>query len=103
MDVFRGVDLPALPGQFYVIWLRKRQQNLGQGKTVYAYTQAKILCASVIAKDYCYNYQYLKHKIAGANGLSFRQLNGALSPGDFKTFAQPYLIRIADELKGLHL
>lgn len=44
---------------------------------------------------------YLKAQVkAGADVLQvFDSWSGCLSPGDFKVFAQPYLIQIADELK----
>jgi uroporphyrinogen decarboxylase len=44
---------------------------------------------------------YLKNQVkAGADTLQvFDSWSGALSPADFKTFAQPYLFRIADALK----
>jgi uroporphyrinogen decarboxylase len=46
---------------------------------------------------------YLKEQVkAGADVLQvFDSWSGCLSPGDFKLFAQPYLIQIADALKGL--
>ncbi len=44
---------------------------------------------------------YLKQQVkAGADLVQvFDSWSGCLSPGDFKIFAQPYLIRIADSLK----
>ena len=46
--------------------------------------------------------EYLKAQVkAGADTLQvFDSWSGALSPADFKTFAQPYLFQIADALKG---
>jgi uroporphyrinogen decarboxylase len=46
---------------------------------------------------------YLKEQVkAGADVLQvFDSWSGCLGPGDFKLYAQPYLIQIADALKGL--
>ncbi len=69
------------------------------------------------AKQFCFTQPHLAHQllqkitdatigylkaqaIAGADVLQvFDSWSGALSPGDFKLFAQPYLIQIADALK----
>jgi uroporphyrinogen decarboxylase len=69
------------------------------------------------AKQFCFTQPGLAHQLlqkitdttidylkaqanAGADVLQvFDSWSGALSPGDFKIFAQPYLIQIADELK----
>ncbi len=47
--------------------------------------------------------KYLKEQVkAGADVLQvFDSWSGCLSPEDFKLYAQPYLIQIADALKGL--
>ena len=69
------------------------------------------------AKQFCYTDSNLAHQllqkitdttiaylkaqeIAGADALQvFDSWSGCLSPGDFKVFAQPYLVQIADALK----
>lgn len=69
------------------------------------------------AKQFCFTQPHLAHQLlqkitdatigyliaqarAGADVLQvFDSWSGALSPGDFKLFAQPYLIQIADALK----
>src|SRR5664279_4478641 len=71
------------------------------------------------AKQFCYTQTYLAHQLlqkitdttiiylkaqakAGANVLQvFDSWSGCLSPEDFKLFAQPYLIQIADALKNI--
>lgn len=69
------------------------------------------------AKQFCFTQNELAHKLlqkitdvtikylkaqvkAGANMLQvFDSWSGMLSPADFKTYAQPYLVQIADALK----
>ena len=69
------------------------------------------------AKQFCFTQNELAHKLlqkitdvtikylkaqvkAGANMLQvFDSWSGMLSPSDFKTYAQPYLVQIADALK----
>lgn len=69
------------------------------------------------AKQFCFTQNELAHKMlqkitdvtikylkaqvkAGANMLQvFDSWSGMLSPADFKTYAQPYLVQIADALK----
>ncbi|KAA9039349.1 uroporphyrinogen decarboxylase [Ginsengibacter hankyongi] len=71
------------------------------------------------AKQFCYTQPDLAHQLlqkitdvsvtylkaqanAGADALQvFDSWSGCLSPGDFKLFAQPYLIQIADALKNI--
>lgn len=71
------------------------------------------------AKQFCFTQPFLAHQLlqkitittitylkeqvkAGADVLQvFDSWSGCLSPGDFKLYAQPYLIQIADALKGL--
>ena len=71
------------------------------------------------AKQFCYTETNLAHQllqkitdttiaylqaqaIAGADVLQvFDSWSGCLSPGDFKAFAQPYLLQIADALKDV--
>jgi len=71
------------------------------------------------AKQFCFTQPELAHQLlqkitdttiiylkaqakAGADVLQvFDSWSGTLSPGDFKLFAQPYLIQIADTLKDL--
>ena len=71
------------------------------------------------AKQFCYTETNLAHQllqkitdttiaylqaqaIAGAEVLQvFDSWSGCLSPGDFKAFAQPYLLQIADALKDV--
>src|ERR1700755_3530249 len=71
------------------------------------------------AKQFCFTQPGLAHQLlqkitdttiaylkaqakAGADVLQvFDSWSGALSPGDFKIFAQPYLIQIADALKDI--
>ena len=71
------------------------------------------------AKQFCYTQTDLAHKLlqkitdttiaylkaqalAGADVLQvFDSWSGSLSPEDFKNFAQPYLIQIADALKNI--
>ena len=71
------------------------------------------------AKQFCFTRPHLAHQLlqkitdttiiylkaqakAGADVLQvFDSWSGALSPGDFKLFAQPYLIQIADALKDI--
>ena len=69
------------------------------------------------AKEFCYTQTYLAHQLlqkitdatinylkaqakAGADLLQvFDSWSGCLSPEDFETFAQPYLLKIADAVK----
>ena len=71
------------------------------------------------AKQFCFTQPGLAHQLlqkitditisylkaqakAGADVLQvFDSWSGSLSPGDFKIFAQPYLIQIADALKNI--
>jgi uroporphyrinogen decarboxylase len=71
------------------------------------------------AKQFCFIQPHLAHQLlqkitdttikylkaqakAGADVLQiFDSWSGCLSPADFKTFAQPYLIQIADALKNI--
>lgn len=66
----------------------------------FAYTQP-LLAHSLLQKITSITIQYLKLQAkAGADTVQvFDSWAGALSPADFKTFAQPYLIQIADALK----
>ena len=66
----------------------------------FAYTQPA-LAHQLLQKITTITIQYLKLQAkAGADTVQvFDSWAGALSPADFKTFAQPYLIQIADALK----
>ena len=66
----------------------------------FAYTQPA-LAHQLLQKITTITIQYLKAQAkAGADTVQvFDSWAGALSPADFKTFAQPYLIQIADALK----
>ena len=66
----------------------------------FAYTQP-LLAHQLLQKITTITISYLKLQAkAGADTVQvFDSWAGALSPADFKTFAQPYLIQIADALK----
>lgn len=66
----------------------------------FAYTQPE-LAHQLLQKITDITISYLKHQAkAGADTLQvFDSWAGALSPADFKIFAQPYLFQIADALK----
>ncbi len=66
----------------------------------FAYTQPA-LAHQLLQKITDITISYLKHQAkAGADTLQvFDSWAGALSPADFKIFAQPYLFQIADALK----
>jgi len=66
----------------------------------FAYTQPA-LAHQLLQKITTITIQYLKAQAkAGADTVQvFDSWAGSLSPADFKTFAQPYLIQIADALK----
>lgn len=66
----------------------------------FAYVQPEI-AHRLLQKITTITIQYLKAQVkAGADVLQvFDSWSGALSPADFKTFAQPYLLQIADALK----
>ena len=66
----------------------------------FAYTEP-LLAHSLLQKITDITISYLKLQVkAGADTLQvFDSWAGSLSPADFKTFAQPYLLQIADALK----
>jgi uroporphyrinogen decarboxylase len=66
----------------------------------FAYTQP-ILTHDLLQKITTITIAYLKAQVkAGADTLQvFDSWSGALSPADFKLFAQPYLLQIANALK----
>src|SRR6195952_880259 len=66
----------------------------------FAYTQPE-LAHQLLQKITTITIQYLKAQAkAGADTVQvFDSWAGSLSPADFKTFAQPYLLQIADALK----
>jgi uroporphyrinogen decarboxylase len=66
----------------------------------FAYTQP-LLTHELLQKITTITIAYLKAQVkAGADTLQvFDSWSGALSPADFKLFAQPYLLQIADALK----
>jgi uroporphyrinogen decarboxylase len=66
----------------------------------FAYTQPQ-LAHQLLQKITVITIQYLKAQArAGADTVQvFDSWAGSLSPEDFKTFAQPYLLQIADALK----
>jgi uroporphyrinogen decarboxylase len=66
----------------------------------FAYTQPE-LAHRLLQKITTITIDYLKAQVkAGADTVQvFDSWAGALSPADFKTYAQPYLIQIADALK----
>lgn len=67
----------------------------------FAYTQP-ILAHQLLQKITDITIHYLKAQVkAGADTIQvFDSWAGSLSPADFKLFAQPYLIQIADALKN---
>ena len=67
----------------------------------FAYTQPE-LAHELLQKITGVTINYLKAQVkAGADIVQvFDSWSGILSPGDFKIFAQPYLLQIADELKN---
>ena len=66
----------------------------------FAYTQP-VLAHALLQKITTITIDYLKAQVkAGADTVQvFDSWAGSLSPEDFKTFAQPYLVQIADALK----
>ena len=66
----------------------------------FAYTEPK-LAHQLLQKITTITIDYLKAQVkAGADTVQvFDSWAGSLSPTDFKTFAQPYLLQIADALK----
>ncbi|TAL44113.1 MAG: uroporphyrinogen decarboxylase [Chitinophagaceae bacterium] len=68
----------------------------------FAYTQPE-LAHELLQKITNVTIKYLKAQVkAGADTLQvFDSWSGILSPGDFKIFAQPYLLQIADVLKNV--
>jgi uroporphyrinogen decarboxylase len=66
----------------------------------FAYTEP-LLTQELLQKITNITISYLKAQVkAGADTLQvFDSWSGALSPADFKQFAQPYLLQIADALK----
>jgi uroporphyrinogen decarboxylase len=66
----------------------------------FAYTEPK-LAHSLLQKITTITIEYLKAQVrAGADTVQiFDSWAGSLSPADFKQFAQPYLLQIADALK----
>ncbi len=66
----------------------------------FAYTQPE-LAKQLLQKITTLTIDYLKHQVkAGADTVQvFDSWAGSLSPADFKTYAQPYLLQIADALK----
>lgn len=66
----------------------------------FAYTQP-LVAHSLLQKITDITIQYLKAQVkAGVDTVQvFDSWAGALSPADFKTYAQPYLFQIADALK----
>ena len=66
----------------------------------FAYTEP-LLAHSLLQKITDITISYLKLQVkAGADTLQvFDSWSGSLSPADFKAFAEPYLIQIADALK----
>lgn len=67
----------------------------------FAYTQP-LLAHRLLQKITDITIDYLKAQVqAGADTVQvFDSWAGALSPADFKTYAQPYLLQIADALQG---
>jgi uroporphyrinogen decarboxylase len=67
----------------------------------FAYTEPG-LAHQLLQKITDITIHYLKAQVkAGADTVQvFDSWAGSLSPADFKTFAQPYLLQIADALKG---
>lgn len=67
----------------------------------FAYTEP-VLAHQLLQKITDITIDYLKEQVkAGADTLQvFDSWSGSLSPADFKNFAQPYLLQIADALKN---
>jgi uroporphyrinogen decarboxylase len=67
----------------------------------FAYTETA-LAHQLLQKITTITIQYLKAQVkAGADTVQvFDSWSGSLSPADFKIFAQPYLLQIADALKN---
>lgn len=67
----------------------------------FAYTQPE-LAHQLLQKITTITIDYLKAQVkAGADTVQvFDSWAGSLSPSDFKAYAQPYLLQIADALKG---
>lgn len=67
----------------------------------FAYTQP-LLAHRLLQKITTITIAYLKAQVkAGADTLQvFDSWSGSLSPADFKTYAQPYLLQIADALQA---
>jgi uroporphyrinogen decarboxylase len=67
----------------------------------FAYTETA-LAHQLLQKITIITIQYLKAQVkAGADTVQvFDSWSGSLSPADFKIFAQPYLLQIADALKN---
>lgn len=67
----------------------------------FAYTQP-LLAHQLLQKITNITIEYLKVQVAaGADAVQvFDSWAGSLSPADFKIFAQPYLLQIADALQG---
>lgn len=67
----------------------------------FAYTQPQ-LAHQLLQKITSITIAYLKAQVkAGADTLQvFDSWSGSLSPADFKTYAQPYLLQIADALEA---
>lgn len=67
----------------------------------FAYTQPE-LAHQLLQKITTITINYLKNQVkAGADTVQvFDSWAGSLSPADFKAFAQPYLLQIADALQG---
>src|SRR5258705_9967095 len=67
----------------------------------FAYTEPE-LAHSLLQKITDITIDYLKAQVrAGADTVQlFDSWAGSLSPGDFKIFAQPYLVQIADSLNA---
>ncbi|MEO6547087.1 MAG: uroporphyrinogen decarboxylase, partial [Ferruginibacter sp.] len=68
----------------------------------FAYTQP-LLAHQLLQKITDITINYLKYQAAaGADTVQvFDSWAGSLSPADFRTFAQPYLLQIASALKGI--
>ncbi len=70
----------------------------------FAYTQPQ-LAHQLLQKITTATIKYLKAQVkAGADTVQvFDSWAGSLSPADFKTYAQPYLLQIADAVRPMHL
>ena len=73
---------------------------MGQSKTVLL-IHNRHLAHQLLQKITDITIEYLKAQVkAGADTVQvFDSWSGSLSPADFKIFAQPYLLQIADALK----